>query len=648
MQRERDFTSKVLNTAQALIAVTDSHGQIRLINEYTQEESGWTTEELAGQNFFDHFIPESERLHFHNNHRKLLEGDLLESELETSFLLRTGEALIVVWHNTLLQGQDDESLLLMTGIDITARKQAENRLRHTLDELEQLHQRQQEEIRMAANLQRAMLPPPEISLPGLAGYAAMQTSSAVGGDYYDYYAVDDRYSVILVGDVTGHGVGAGSLVSAVKAAVTQLRSHQAHRPAEILAAINDIVADVGHQTLFMTMACLVLDGRDGKLQLACAGHAPPYYLPGHGNPVPLESFAQPLGQEQSPDYRNTEIETEWELGARIVLFTDGLVEGESPAGGMYGYDRLEYQIGQSRGQGSQQLCRNVLEGLQEHTHRTQFEDDVTIVVLDHNERVLGQETFSADHIRFLPLTHYRRGEHPEPEIDRRWLVLQTEGPFKEFLPDIARDSIRRVLPMASHPLYSNLSMEAFLAQHTDRGDDLTQLLGPAHWRQSYPLTHTEDKGFILEEIESILHDRGCGEQQTQQLIIVADEMLENALYAAPRDGRYRPLYEKGKPRSLDEETVLLEVAQTGGLWALMTTDDWGTLTSECFLEHLSQASTKGVTSGVGGAGLYMMWELSHYLQVRVYPHRKTRILALWDMNAWTPVSEDTGFQYFEQ
>jgi len=648
LQRERDFTATVLNTAQALIAVTDQQGEIRMVNEYAQDESGWMAEELEGQNFHEHFIPEEARPHFRESLQQLVNGEVLESELETPFLLRTGESLAVIWHNTLLPGQGDQPMLLMTGINITERKQAENQLRHTLEQLEELHRRQDEEIRMAASLQQAILPAPEIHLPGLLGHAMIRTSSAVGGDYYDYYEVEGRYSVVLLGDVTGHGVGAGSLVSAVKAAVTQLRSRGIRRPAEILVAINDIVAEVGQQSLFMTMACLVLDAQEGKLQLACAGHAPPFYLAPNGRHITLESFAQPLGQAQSPDYLTSEIETEWELGGRIVLFTDGLVEEESPLGEMYGYERLEQLIAESGDSSAETLCQSVFESLQRHTNRTHFEDDVTVVVLDHHERVAKSTVVAGtDHIHFLPLAHYRRGEHPEPEIDRRWLVLQADTTFAELLPDIARDDIRRVLPV-DHGLYQTIPLDTFLAQHTDSSDDLTQLMGKSHWRQNYPLTHTDDKAFILEEIEALLRDRGCTEESAQQLIIVADEMLENAFYAAPRDGRYRPLYEKGTPRNLDDENVYIEIAQQGNVWGLMITDDWGTLTSERFLGHLSNAAQQGVTSGVGGAGLYMMWELSHYLQIRVDPHRRTRVLALWDMNSWTPVSENSGFQYFEQ
>jgi len=647
LQQEKDFTSAVLNTSQALITVTDQQGEIHLINEYTQEESGWAKEELDGTNFFDHFIPEEERDTFKDNLRQLMEGRLLESELETHFLLRTGESLAVVWHNTILPAQDDQPLLLMTGINITERKKAENQLRHTLEELERLHHLQSEEIRIAASLQQAMLPSPEITLPGIVGHAIMQTSSTVGGDYYDYYAVNGRYSVILLGDVTGHGVGAGSLVSAVKASVSQLRGQGAHRPAEILAAINDIVSEVGHQALFMTMACLVLDAREGKLQLACAGHASPYHLSPTGQLQAIESFAQPLGQKKNHNYLNAEIETEWELGGRIVLFTDGIVEEESPTGEMYGYERLERLIKTPDQASAEELCQQLLESLLHHTHSPRFEDDITMLVLDHHERVSGTDNSSSEHLHLLPLSRFRRGDHPDPEIDRRWLVLRTEGPFKEFLPIIARDDIRRVLP-TDHGLYREIPIDSFLTQHVDSDDELTQLMGSSHWRQSYLLTHTDDKAFILEEIEALLRDRGCSEECAQQIGIVADEMLENAFYAAPRDGRYRPLYEKGTSRPLQDERVLLEVAQSGNTWGLMTTDDWGTLTSERFLGNLSQASQQGVISGVGGAGLYMMWELSHYLQIRVKPHLKTQLVALWDMDSWTPVSEDSGFQYFEQ
>lgn len=648
LQKQRDFTTTVLNTAQALIALTDRSGKIQLINECAQFESGWMEEEVVGQNFFELFIPEEKRSLFQNELHKLLTGEVLESVVETPFLIRSGESLEVIWHSSILIGEDNQPLLLMTGINISERQQAERKLRLSLEELEQLHRLQSEEIRLAASLQKAMLPKPAFALPGLEGYAMIQTSSEVGGDYYDYYSVDGRYSVVLLGDVTGHGVGPGTLVSAVKAAVHQLSARGVFRPAEVLAAINEIVSEVAHQSLFMTMTCLTLDAREGRLWYASAGHIPPYYRNRDGEWVQLASYAPPLGQQADMDYRDAEAESNWDLGGRIVLITDGLVEEESPLGNVFGYERLESLLQQDGATEPKAECERIFEALSRHTHRRRFKDDITVIVVDHLERIAATTASASDHVRLLPLSRYRRGERPQPELDRRWLVLLADGPFTDVMPEIERDSIRRVLP-EEHFLYRAVAFDALLTQHAEGvADDISRLLGASHWRQSYPLTHTEDKPFILAEIQAQISERGCPEEVAQQLVLVADEMLENAFYAAPRDGHYHPLYEKGSSRPLNGEQILIEVAQRDNMLALMTTDYWGTINAERFLHHMSLASRQGVTPGVGGAGLFMMWRFSHYFQLRVMPFRWTRVVALWDMEAQVPVSGGGGFQYFEQ
>jgi PAS domain S-box-containing protein len=648
LKRERDFTTTVLNTAQAFIALVDDHGQIRLTNEYAQAQSGWMAEELVGQNFFERFLPPADRPALTQQLEQLRAGELLESILETPLRIRSGELLTVMWHNSLLKGENDETLFLLTGIDITERKQAEAKLRHTLQELERLSRRQSEEIQLAANLQRAMLPPPEIRLPGLNGHAHLATASEVSGDYYDYYAVDGRYSVVLVGDATGHGVGAGSLVTAVKAAVHQLSARGVFRPAEVLTALNDIVAEVGHESLFMTLACLTLDAREGRLWFGNAGHVLPYCRNLQGQWTPLESYAPPLGYAQGTDYRKAEMSVPWQPGGRLVIFTDGLVEAASPLGEAFGYQRLEKLLEQAGDLAPESLCQAFIHALRQHSGRDHLEDDVSVVVLEYQESVLHPELPAVpERLRLLPLSRYRRGERPEPELDRRWFVLHADGPILDCLPDIERDRILRVLPV-DHPLYHTLPFPSLLAQHVnDSADDLFHLLGRSHWRQRYELTHTDDKAFILDEIQALALERGCSQEAAQKLVLVADEMLENAFYAAPRDGRSRPLYDKGQARALDGEHIALEIAQRDQLWGLMVTDTWGTLSADCFLHHLSQAAQTGVTPGLGGAGLFMMWELSHYLQVRVAPYRFTHLVALWDVEAKLPVAGNTGFQYFQ-
>ena len=126
--------------------------------------------------------------------------------------IRSGEFLRISWHNTAILDPKTQkpSLFLATGVDITRRKHAEQELQKTMGELGQLSDRLQDEVNIAAALQKAMLPDPKIDLPGVQGQAKLQTSTEVGGDYYDYFQVGGHQSILLVGDVSGHCVAAGN------------------------------------------------------------------------------------------------------------------------------------------------------------------------------------------------------------------------------------------------------------------------------------------------------------------------------------------------------------------------------------------------------------------------------------------------------
>jgi hypothetical protein len=112
-----------------------------------------------------------------------------------------------------------------------------------LDAVRSLSDRLKQEVALAAQVQRQLLPLPEINLPGLKGLATLLTSSEVGGDYYDCYSVGGRYVVLMIGDVSGHGVAAGTLVGAIKAGVNLLSAAGEHSPQRILERLNRILLD---------------------------------------------------------------------------------------------------------------------------------------------------------------------------------------------------------------------------------------------------------------------------------------------------------------------------------------------------------------------------------------------------------------------
>ena len=654
LQTQKDFSDNVVNTAQALIVGIDRGGKIALFNRYAQEITGWAEDEVIGEPFFERFFPPGDRTVLADIFRQMMEGQSgSESGLETHLLIRSDELVDVVWHNTVILDPDTRQpmLFLATGDDITERKLAENQLQQTLKELGNLSARLQGEINLAATLQRSLLPSPSINLPGVQGLSTLITSSEVGGDYYDYFQVGGYQSVILVGDVSGHGVAAGTMVSAAKGGLYPLISEGVTRPAEILRLLNETLLVTAHQSLLMTMSCLSLDSRTGRLRFANAGHVFPYLRRrGETEWTMLEGSAGlPLGKSIDVDYLAVEQELDLEIGDRVFLFTDGLVEEESPLGEPFGYDRLEDLLREHANSDAKDLHQAVLDALRAHCGREGFEDDVTLTVFDHTDRVETQGIGdTSDQLIRISEGLYRgqRDRFTSP-ISRQLVVFLSEGEFHDLLPRMAEDGIRRVIPR-DDPFYHRVGWDKLLGQHRySQDDDLYSLTPDRMDERQFLLTHSDEKLFLMEETRAWLDELGVlSEDHLDAVLLVMDEMIENSLYGAPRDGQSRPYYEKGSTRALEPaEALRIDLTVGAQTVGLMVTDNWGTLTPSVYLDHLTHTLKSGVEAGIGGAGLYLMWRMSDYLQIRVVPNRRTQITTLWDLDRPLAVGLRTGFQF---
>jgi PAS domain S-box-containing protein len=654
LKTQKDFSDNVINTAQALIVGVDRSGGIALFNRYAQEITGWQEEEVLGQHFFERFFPKEERAKLEPLFRDMMQGQRSEeSGLETRLLIRSDELIDVVWHNTVILDPEtsEPMLFLATGDDITERKLAENQLQQTLKELGNLSSRLQDEINLAATLQRSILPSPTINLPGAQGVATLITSSEVGGDYYDYFQVGGYQSVFLIGDVSGHGVAAGTMVSAAKGGLYPLISEGVTRPAEILRSLNATMLVTAHQSLLMTMSCVSLDSRTGHVRFANAGHVFPYLRRrGSDQWTMVEgSVGLPLGKSVDVDYLAVEQELELEIGDRLFLFTDGLVEEESPLGEPFGYDRLERLLHEHAHSEPAVLHQAILDALRAHCGREGFDDDVTLAVFDHSDRVEVQSIAdTSDQLIRISEGLYRgqRDRFTSP-ISRQLVVFLSEGEFYDLLPRLAEDGIRRVIPR-DDAFYHRVGWDKMLGQHRFSGsDDLYSLTPERMAERQFQLTHSDEKLFLMEETRAWLDELGVlSEDHLDAVLLVMDEMIENSLYGAPRDGQSRPYYEKGLTRALEpHEAVRIDLAVGVDTVGLMVTDNWGTLTPSVYLDYLTHTLQSGVDPGTGGAGLYLMWRMSDYLQIRVTPQRRTQITTLWDLNRPLAVGLRTGFQF---
>jgi hypothetical protein len=289
-----------------------------------------------------------------------------------------------------------------------------------------------------------------------------------------------------------------------------------------------------------------------------------------------------------------------------------------------------------------------MDALRVHCRGTAYTDDITIVVISHTDRVSqASQTNDVTDIIRISEGFYRQGEHPIPRISKEYVVFLAEQGYSDLLTRFSQDGICRILPK-NDEFCQKLGWEHLLNQHHESADDdLYSLMpGQPQYRQ-FHLTHTEDKPFITEEIYSWLNDQGnLPKDHIEALMVILDEMTENSLYAAPRDGKGVAYYQKGESRELDaHEEVRIDIAVTNGLLGLMITDNWGTLTPGVFLRNIANAMENGVEAGIGGVGLYMMWRLSDYLQIRVHPQKRTQVTTLWGIDNPIDMDVDSGIQF---
>lgn len=246
--------------------------------------------------------------------------------------------------------------------------------------------RLKKEVETAALLQHNFLRAGKIDLQGIRGLATLITCSEIGGDFYDYYVVDQRWVVLLVGDVSGHGVASGTIVSVVKATVNLLESDKEKEPHHILEYLNHTIFKTARQSLLMTLFAICLDTQTGELRYANAGHQFPYiYRSTTGQLDMLEdAVGIPLGQRESISYQQHS--TEIDIGDRLFIYTDGIVEEECPEGECFGYDRLEAVLIEHIKSDFEHLRDVLLERFTSHIERCDFGDDVTIFHVEFYQR----------------------------------------------------------------------------------------------------------------------------------------------------------------------------------------------------------------------------------------------------------------------
>jgi len=243
-------------------------------------------------------------------------------------------------------------------------------------ELEAENEQRAKELEEARQLQLSMLPKSVPQMPNLEIAAYMKTATEVGGDYYDFHLSDKGELTIVVGDATGHGLKAGTVVTAAKS----LFNHLAETPdvTELFHQSSRALKQMNMRSLFMAMTIARING--DLLTLSSAGMPPVLiYRAESGEVEEVKLTGIPLGSVTSYRYRQQQLKLS--SGDVIVLMSDGFPERFNPEGEMIGYEQAQRSLAESASQSAQVIIERYIRDAEAWAEGYPQDDDVTFVVI---------------------------------------------------------------------------------------------------------------------------------------------------------------------------------------------------------------------------------------------------------------------------
>ena len=240
------------------------------------------------------------------------------------------------------------------------------------------------ELTLSARIQNSMLPnifPPYPSRPEFDIYAKMNPARQVGGDFYDFFMIDEDHLCLVIADVSGKGVPA-ALFMMISKMILQNCAKMCSTIPEILEKTNELICDNNPEEMFVTVWIGILEISTGKLTAANAGHEYPIIMqPGEQYELLRDKHGFVLGAMEEVKYK--EYEVMLRPGARVFIYTDGLTEASDPDNKMFGTERMLDSLNRR----TDASLMEVLQGIQNDVDAfargsVQF-DDLTMLCLEY-------------------------------------------------------------------------------------------------------------------------------------------------------------------------------------------------------------------------------------------------------------------------
>ncbi len=250
-------------------------------------------------------------------------------------------------------------------------------LKETLARLDSANRQLIDELNLASELQKSLLPrsyPNEAPLEFAHKFIPLNT---IGGDFFDVVRLDEKTLGLIIADVSGHGVGP-ALVTAMFKSSFGLESKNTKSPAALMSTLNETLIGFLTTGHYVTAFAAFIDIESLEMRYCSAGHPNQLVVRADGTSIELATMGFLLGMMENMDYKEKSLVLD--PGDTLVLFTDGVIESSDSEGTLFGREGILRSAADRQGSGAQELSDGLLSDLLAWTEGTEASDDVTILM----------------------------------------------------------------------------------------------------------------------------------------------------------------------------------------------------------------------------------------------------------------------------
>ncbi len=250
----------------------------------------------------------------------------------------------------------------------------------SVTELRVHNERMETELNIARNIQMSMIPlifPPFPEHDEFTVFAVLEPAREVGGDFYDFFFIDEDRFCFCIGDVSGKGVPS-ALFMAVANTLIKSRATDDFSTASILTHVNDELSTDNKECMFVTLFIAIVNIVSGEVLLTNAGHIPPYILRRNGTLVRLDERHGPvIGVLEGMVYGENGVKMD--PGDIFLLYTDGVTEAMDADNNMYSDERLLKSLKAMEADTVENVVKEIVTSVETFEDGVAQTDDVTVM-----------------------------------------------------------------------------------------------------------------------------------------------------------------------------------------------------------------------------------------------------------------------------